>query len=252
MDKFADRCFGELKLESLSLRDNPQHLLKSVAQMAIRKRTEVAKLSDTTSGINKKFHHSPGKSQRAQAERVVSARLAASPVKRAFFNMVLEQARTRIRERENLRFQRTRAFGIVRRIFVELGVRLAAAGVLEHARDIFYLEVEEVLRFIDGTATSASSLKQIAKARQVEFSTYVSTCPPDRFLTRGGAHLDHNHTDLTPTSANLIQLTTGNAALNSGTNEKLEGIGCCPGVVRGRARVVTNNPHEAELWKTRS
>lgn len=253
MGKFADRCFGELKLESLSLRDNPEHLLKSVAQLAMRKRADIAKLSDTTSGINKisgshkKFHHSPGKSQRAQAERVVSARLAASPVKRAFFNMVLEQARTRIRERENLRFQRTRAFGIVRRIFVELGLRLAAAGVLENARDIFYLEVEEVLRFIDGTATSASSLKQIAKARQAEFAVYAGNCPPDRFLTRGGAHLDHNYTDMTPKSANLVPMTTGNATLGSSAIEKLEGIGCCPGVVRGRARVVTNNPHEVEL-----
>lgn len=243
MDKFADRCFGELKLESLSLRDNPEHLLKSVAQLAIRRRAEVPKLSDTTSAINNKLYRSHGKSQRVQAERLLSARLAASPVKRAVFNMVLEQARTRIRERENLRFQRTRAFGIVRRIFVELGGRLAEAGVLETSRDVFYLEVEEVLRFIDGTATSATSLKKIASARKAEFSSYLNDCPPDRFLTRGGAHFHHDYDDRTSGKSNLVKV--GDSTHE--TREKLEGIGCCPGVVRGRARVVTTNPHEVEL-----
>lgn len=243
MEKFADRCFGELKLESLSLRDNPEHLFKSVAQLAIRKRAEVLELGDTTSGIKKSLHSNLGQAQRTKAERLLSAKLAASPVKSEIFNVVLDQARTRIRERENLRFQRTRAFGIVRRIFVELGGRLADAGVLETPRDVFYLEVEEVLRFIDGTATSATSLKEIASARKAEFSSYLDDCPPDRFLTRGGAHFHHDYTDMTTAKSGLVR----DSDSTHGTREKLEGIGCCPGVVQGRARVVTTNPHEVQF-----
>ena len=82
--------------------------------------------------------------------------LAGRPLRRLVFHWVLRQARARIRERENLRFERTRLFGRVRRIFLEFGRRFVALGVLDAPRDIFSLEVEEVLGLVEGTGTSTN------------------------------------------------------------------------------------------------
>ena len=56
-------------------------------------------------------------------------RVRGRPLRQILFGWVLRNARARVRDRENLRFERTRLFGRVRRIFVELGRRLAAEGV---------------------------------------------------------------------------------------------------------------------------
>ena len=63
--------------------------------------------------------------------------LRGHPIRGLLFRWVLRHARGRVRDRENLRFERTRLFGRVRRIFVEIGERFAEAGVLESARGHF-------------------------------------------------------------------------------------------------------------------
>ena len=68
-------------------------------------------------------------------------------------------------DRENLRLERTRLFGRVRRIFLELGRRLHAVNVLDDPRDVLYLEVDEILAFVDGRATTAD-LRGLAAVRR--------------------------------------------------------------------------------------
>src|SRR6185312_12976053 len=146
--KFADRCLEELKLESPTLRDDPTPLLRAISHLAQRFAAEGNESSEAPAG------NAPDQSKRAQAERTVRRRLAWHPLRRALFGFVLARARARVRDRENLRFERTRVFGRVRRIFVELGRRFYALGLLENPRDIFYLEVEEALGLVTGTATT--------------------------------------------------------------------------------------------------
>ena len=149
----------------------------------------------------------------------------------------LARARARVRDRENLRFERTRVFGRVRRIFVELGRRFYAWGCSEHPRDIFYLEVEEALGLVTGTATT-TDLRGLVAVRQAEFAHWRATePPPDRFETRGLVAVG-------PFTARLIPVADEPHA--SDTADQRVGIGCCPGVVRGRARVVTD-PKTAEV-----
>src|SRR5260370_41820193 len=80
--------------------------------------------------------------------------LSGSPFRRAMLFWVMREARKRVRNRENLRFERTRLFGTIRRLFLEAGRRLQATGRLDDVRDIFYLELGEILSFNDGTATT--------------------------------------------------------------------------------------------------
>ncbi|HEY0008936.1 MAG TPA: PEP-utilizing enzyme, partial [Tepidisphaeraceae bacterium] len=135
------------------------------------------------------------------------------------------------RDRENLRFERTRLFGRVRRIFVEIGRRLMSEGLLENDRDIFYLTLDEVLAYVEGTSVD-TDLKTIASRRLAAFARFRESLPPaDRFETFGAVYLGNAFT----APASETPSTGG-----------LKGTGCCPGVVRGRVRLI-RDPRGAHL-----
>ena len=221
LDKFGDRCLDELKLESATLHDDPLLLLRSIGQFARRLR----KHEPTAAGeVEAQI--------RADAEKRVAEALGNKPVKRTVFHWVLKHARARVRDRENLRFERTRLFGRVRRVFVELGERLYAVDRLDEPRDVFYLEVDEVLGFIEGT-TSTTDLKALVALRKAEFARFAEAdAPADRFETFGMVH-----------QGNRFRASEEAAPVTEGD---LKGIGCCPGVVRGPVRVITD-PRNARL-----
>ncbi|MHA3772205.1 PEP-utilizing enzyme [Verrucomicrobiota bacterium sgz303538] len=156
------------------------------------------------------------------------------------FGWVLRQARDRVRNRENLRFDRTKLFGWVRRVFVELGRRFEARGILENSRDVFYLELNEVLGVVEGTATTIDLLG-LVRVRKAEFQRYRETpAPADRLTTRGPVAFTPEET-LRGASPELTVDATGTPSV-----EERKGLGCCPGVVRGRVRVVSD-PRDAVL-----
>ena len=217
LERFGDRCMEELKLESATLHDDPGTLLGAVAQLARRGPGRAA---------------SPDGTLREAAEARVARALSGSPVKRLVFRRVLANARARVRDRENLRFERTRLFGRVRRVFLEIGRRLCADGHLAEVRDVFWLEVEEVLGFVEGTATTAS-LAALAALRREEFERYRGLpAPAERFETRGAVSQGNDFSAPTPASV--------------AAGETMRGIGCCPGQVRAPVRVVVD-PKAARL-----
>jgi phosphohistidine swiveling domain-containing protein len=221
LERFGERCLGELKLESLTLHDDPFPLLRAVGHLARQ-----------LAPPGGKPHLTPDTTHRTDAERFVQAALAGRPVRRLVFHWVLRQARMRIRDRENLRFERTRLFGRVRRVFLEFGRRYFALGILDAPRDIFSLEVEDVLGFVEGTGTS-TNLRGLASLRKAEYDGYrQSEPPPDRFETRGVASLG------------MIRQDDARASRDHG--ESRTGLGCCPGVVQGPVRVITD-PRGATL-----
>jgi pyruvate,water dikinase len=169
-----------------------------------------------------------------EAEKKMRSALSGSPVRRAILFWVMRQARKRVSNRENLRFERTRLFGTVRRLVLEAGRRLHAVGQLENARDIFYLELREILAFSDGTATT-TDLRPLAALRKKEFAGYSErTAPAERFETRGAVYHAQTYTSSKPVS----EAEAG--------GEERHGIGCCPGVVRGTICVV-RDPKNARL-----
>lgn len=214
LEKFGDRCMDELKLESATLRDDPMLLLRSVASLAGYERASQAA------------------SLRDRAEERMRAALKGRPLRSALFRWVLKHARKRVAARENLRFERTRVFGRVRLIFLELGRRLYAIDRLREPRDIFYLEVQEALGFVEGTLACVD-LAGMAETRRKQYESYASgDPPPSRFETRG--------------AANLGKLHAASAESEGPGAATWQGIGACPGSVRGRVRVV-RDPRQAQL-----
>ena len=155
------------------------------------------------------------------------------PPKRWLFHWVLRHARDRVRNRENLRFERTRLFGRVRRLLVELGQRFHAAGILDAPRDVFYLEMEEALGFVEGTAT-CPNLRGLAAVRRATFAGFLTGPEPaDRFRTWGWVNHSQTYRDTTVTPAPADP-----------TDRR--GTGCCPGIVRGPVKVV-RDPRGVDL-----
>jgi pyruvate,water dikinase len=213
LDKFGDRTVNELKLESVTLHDDPTPLLRAVATLASRQGSGAAV-------------ERPADRLRAESRRRIADALASHPIRRGVFHYVLAQAKRRVRDRENLRLERTRLFGRVRRIFLEIGRRLHELGLLDDARDVFYLEVDEVLAFADGRATT-TDLRGLAGLRTREFQAFADgPVPDDRFETRGSVYYAHDFRRSHPRVAEA--------------GDERKGLGCSPGVVRAPVRVVSD------------
>lgn len=224
--RFGDRCLDELKLESPTLHDDPLPLLRSIGALA-RRGPRLAEATDAAAS-------------RAQAEDRAQTALAGHGLRSLFFHWVLRHARDRVRDRENLRFERTRLFGRVRRTFVGLGKRLHADGCLAEPRDVFYLELDEAIGFVTGT-TSTTDLKALVAMRRAEFDRFRQMpAPADRFVTRGTVHQGNDFQTAAQADAPKPSGT------GSGNAEERRGLACCPGVVRGRVRVITE-PRGAEI-----
>jgi len=148
---------------------------------------------------------------------------------------VLKHARAAVKRRENLRFARTKIFGIVRQLFRAIGSHLQKLNVLDEDRDVFYLTVEEIFSFIEGKPASIK-LSEIVALRKIEFDEYKNSAPPpDRFLTYG----------CVGTSLRYYQvLSDGDTMRGEETAIEdpnvLQGTPCCPGVVEGIVRVVSS------------
>jgi rifampicin phosphotransferase len=238
LSRFGDRCLEELKLESTTLNDDPALLLKSIGQTAL---TQSA--SKESSGKQANSQQSPANPSqqplantdfRTQAKRTVAQKLSISPLKRMIFSFVLKNARARVRDRENLRFERTRLFGRVRRILLEIGNSWSAVGILKSPRDVFYLQLEEILSMTEGTS-ACTNLQAIVEIRQKEFAQYRQIEPlPTRVRTEDSIYAS------LATAASLKETSAANRT------SILKGIGCCPGTVRGRVRVVLD-PRSATI-----
>ncbi len=209
LERYGDRSVGELKLETETLRENPTALVSLI----------------------RAYLDHPPRPQGGQAAREAAELVARSKLRgwkgRIFFS-VLNQARERVRDRENLRFERTRVFGLIRRLFLALGAHLTRLGALKSERDVFYLTREEIFGWFGGTAAS-NRLEQVVEQRRAEFAAYAAEpAPPDRFQTVGSPAL----TRFLPEAP---------------AEGELRGQGCCPGRVRAPVRIVRDPAHPGEL-----
>lgn len=204
IEKFGDRCINELKLESETLCDNPLSLYRAIGNYAVKLNTgKVQDFKDTFD----------------EREIINKAGFWKLP-----FQWILKNARRTIRNRENLRFERTRVFGTVRNIFREMGMHLASFGAIDERDDVFYLEYNEVLAYVEGTATTLD-LRGLIDVRKREYAKF-KRLEHDRFDTYDCVAISERHFRQ-PESADL-------------EGDLLHGLGCCPGIVRGHARVITD------------
>jgi len=211
---YGYRRMNELKLEEPSLMENPEFFYQTLKNYLNMEPTRL-------DPVARKLHE---QTLRNQAEARVDLILGKG-VKALLFRRILRNARLGVKNRENLRFYRTRIYGLLRELFVALGLRFEQEGILRNHRDIFYLTIDEAWDFIKGSAVTVD-LQALADLRQTEFNKWraeTATIPDDRFETYGMACFKNNYRNPAP----MPKAEGG-----------LQGIGCCPGQVTAKVKVL--------------
>lgn len=211
VEDFGERCIGELKLETVSYTQDPTKFVK-----VLQSYVETGITAERTSGNTEE-------TIRKNAEAEVKSALRGKWWKQRKLRKTIRKARELVSSRENLRYERTRAFGIVREIFSQMGKHFYSEGIINDPRDIFYLTKEEIFHFVEGTSVT-QNLQTLIDLRKSEFAEYQQQDPPsERFATYGAVY-----------HANDFYSTARLEAIEG----DLKGIGCCPGRVRAKVQVV--------------
>ncbi len=209
MEKFGDRTVHELKLEAFTLREEPMFLIKMIYSLAMAEDVQ---------------EHS--KRNILEEQKKIYSSLKINPLKKYILKKSVFYAKKFIRLRENLRYERTKVFGMVRKIMKKMGEHLKESCLIDNERDVFYLTVDEIFGLVDGSIIDID-LKDLIKLRKEEYRKYeTSAILPDRFLTRGFLGENFEYEDL-----------TGNSQLDENT---LKGTGCSKGIVKGKVKIVLN------------
>ncbi len=208
--KFGDRCTEELKLESITLDADPRALLASIAASARHPATPPVRRS---AGLDR-----------------LSPLMRGKPLRRFVLKRALAWAKARVRDRENLRFERTRIFGQARRVFLAIGRQLHAIDRLDAPRDVFLLTVQEVLGAIEGFGHDRD-LKALVAVRKAQFEADRASPDPGERITVTGAVIAQSRTSMS-------------SQRQEAAGDVLQGTGCSAGVVKAKARVVRDPANE--------
>ncbi|MDF1665359.1 MAG: PEP/pyruvate-binding domain-containing protein [Planctomycetota bacterium] len=215
---YGHRQLEELKLETRSLRSHPGFLIGTLRQ-------------SLKSGLTMGHFDKKDEQRRGEAEDQFRAALKKQGFVGAWWTRyVLEKSRRCVRYRENLRLARARGFGVLRLLFERMGVVFEREGVLQADRDIFYLTKDEVIGVILGTVETAN-IKGLVELRRKDYERFGETVEvQERVLVSGLAGLARCAKSV-PSSARALS--------------ELSGTGCSAGLVRAKARVVTD-PKQVE------
>ena len=210
VDRFGDRCMGEQKLETISLRQDRTFLVKIL-------RNYVGDLNLDPVGFEA--------AQRKRQRDFEAGILDTIPRRRRRrLHRALRGARDAVKARESMRLTRTRTLGLGRAVYCTVGELLCRAGHLDDPRHVFYLSMEEISAFAEGRAVTTDLVGLVA-LRAKEFEGYHADEPPNQFQTWGAPYGGRRGELAPPQRAHP-------------DDRVLHGVGCCPGVVEGEVAVV--------------
>lgn len=150
--QYGIRVPGELKLESLSFQTDPVRLV-SLIKSHLRRPSP------------------PSVIRPASPDSLSSPSL--------LVRLVAHWAQVSITRREETRFQRAVAFGLVRDILRGLGKKLKEEGRLDRAADIFYLSIED----LDNYPRPSGSYRDLINTRRREEAVFSKLSLPSRIVS---------------------------------------------------------------------
>ena len=221
IDAYGHRCMSEMKLEQKDLHQDPTFLfvcLKNYLNSDLKSLHEYEKRE---------------REIREAAEEKVFKHL--SGFKSYIYEWSMHHARKAVRNRENLRFCRTRIYGVVRRMFYGMGNEFTLRGMIDKPEDVFYLTLVELKGTLDGILPG-QDLRGIIEARRKEYERYADIEPDSRFFTKGVCYWSNDHLPKEE------EVDTSDLPENC-----IKGLGCCPGVVEGVVKIVMTPEDDMEL-----
>ncbi len=213
LERYGDRTLAELKLETPSLRNRPILFIKLLKNQL-----------STTIGI--KDFVTRQNEIRTEAEAMIHAKLKWWNPKTYVFNFVRRMAAYGLKNRENMRFCRTRAYGAVKDIFLEIGKMMVNTGLIRNVNDVFFLSLNDLRNYCKNSV--ADSKTQNIETIKSQYKNFESIHLPDRVI--------YQHNDL-PVMTSGKHWDKTYATVN-------QGIAVSKGVVIAEAVVVINpEPH---------
>ena len=222
IDDFGDRTMGELKLESITLRQDARFMFSVIKNF-------LPKVGLTADSLGKKE-----RALRESSEKEVFSKIKG--VSGYFLKRDLEKLRKAVKNRESMRLARTRIFGLVRDIYLEIGRQLSFHNALEHPRDIFYLTTSEVEAYLEGHSFT-SDLKPLVSLRKKEYASYEKKEPPHHFSTYGAVYA----------GLDFSSLKKSKDKSEDKDASVLKGTGCYPGIVNEKVRLILTPDDEMNL-----
>jgi pyruvate,water dikinase len=209
IDKWGERCMAELKLETITYKQDPLPVIE-ILQAYLN------------NGIFYFVENASVENKKLETEAKMFQIFKRSPLQRIIFKHILNKTRYFISNRENLRFFRTKGFGVVRQMMLAMGKKLQEQGTLKEGRDIFYFRIDEIKEIVANSYNV--SLKAEERRKQYQFFSDLPV--EERIVTT------------TVTDKYFVQpTTTGSAAQKL---SMLHGVPCSPGIVTAKVRAVTH------------
>ncbi|MBE9375365.1 pyruvate, water dikinase [Saccharopolyspora sp. HNM0983] len=209
LTEYGHRASGEVDIGLPRWREDPAPVFAAVANYL--------RLQDPEQAPDRRFERAAAAARRALAE--LSARaVRARPVRGRIAAFLMHRSRELAGMREYAKFAWLVPFAEMRRQLVLAGRDLAAAGVLDRAEDIMFLNVDEACA---GARDGADLRALVAERRRVHERERTRSRVPGALLSDG--------TDLE--AANPAE-----PAPDGG----LSGMAAAPGETRGRARVIAD------------
>lgn len=220
LEHYGDRTLAELKLETPSLRNQPIIFIQLLKNQLATK-VEIKDFAKRQKEI------------RNNAESIIQSHLKWWNPKTYIFKFVRSMAAYGLKSRENMRFCRTRGYGAVKDIFLEIGKMMVKNGIIKDVNDVFYLSINDLKYFcknnacLSGRQVIESKTAQIEKLKN-QYKNFQTLNLSDRVIYQQGS---------LPKVKNEKELQKTHSKLN-------QGIAVSKGIVTAEAAVILQpEPH---------
>ncbi len=196
IDLYGDRILGELKLETETYRTQPELFLQTLKLFLKSEKMNQSSISSQDSAIPEMSFFKSRK-----------------------FSSDLNKLQTGIRYRELMRFHRTRSFGMIREIYLELARKFSELKVIQSPKDIFYLTTDEIADLITFQNVQ-NNIQGLIDLRKSEYESYDQKRKYHQQIQMQFPITDENKF-VTSVDQQSFQ------------GQKFQGTGCYPGTITG-------------------
>ncbi|SDL41883.1 PEP/pyruvate-binding domain-containing protein [Arthrobacter sp. ok362] len=232
LGRYGQRAVAEIDVGMPRWSDDPTHILGVLANYL--------RVDDPALAPDRQFGRAAREAE-AQVGRLVAAAGQRSRLRGALARAALRRTRMFAGLRELPKYYLVEAFGAVRQQLAAVGAELAAAGTLDAAEDIFFVDLAEAHRGVGGEA-----LQGVVAQRREAYAAELGRRHIPRVLLSDGTEPEAVQIKAGQTGA--VQTGAGGRgpAGADGSAGQLSGTPASAGTVTARARVILN-PQGAHL-----
>ena len=210
---FGDRSFAELKLETVTYRQNQQGLYLLLRELS--QSTRPPQVHD-----NKDCEH----------DFLASYKSKAGFIKNLFIKGRLKKLKFAVASRELMRLHRTRVFGMNREYYLEIGRRLTHLNVLKNYRDVFFLTRQEIFDYFWAHSIT-TNFQELVELRKKDWAKFENRKLPQQV-------------EVSVPNSYWNQFLVNQQAIQDAHLMELQGLGCSNGIIRGIVKKISS-PNEA-------